>query len=102
MLAMIVQPMRDMPESEIRATKAKAEKKLNAMGIEVLNTFFEDYPQAVGKNVPLTFLSRALSRMADCDLVYFCKGWEKNRGCLVEHQAAMMYGLALMYEEAVF
>lgn len=30
---------------------------------------------------------------------YFCKGWENARGCRIEHDAAVAYGLEVLYED---
>lgn len=32
------------------------------------------------------------------EAAYFCKGWEKARGCRIEHEAAKAYGLEIIYE----
>lgn len=32
-------------------------------------------------------------------LAYFCKGWENARGCRIEHDAAVAYGLEVLYED---
>lgn len=29
----------------------------------------------------------------------FCKGWENARGCRIEHDAAVAYGLEVLYED---
>ena len=36
--------------------------------------------------------------MSLCHAAYFCKGWEKTRGCKIEHDAAVAYGLEIIYE----
>ena len=36
--------------------------------------------------------------MSLCDAAYFCKGWENARGCRLEHDAAVAYGLEIIYE----
>ena len=49
--------------------------------------------------IPLCFLAKSLENMSLCHAVYFCKGWEKARGCRIEHDAAIAYGLDVIYEE---
>lgn len=34
-----------------------------------------------------------------CNAAYFCKGWENARGCRIEHDAAVAYGLEVLYED---
>ena len=102
--AMISQPMAGKTEEEIKVTRDKAIKKLNELGYELVNTLFTDEWVAKEKandvaNVPLWFLAKSLQRMSECDAVYFCNGWTKARGCNVEHTAADLYGLELIYED---
>lgn len=49
--------------------------------------------------IPLCFLAKSLENMSLCHTVYFCKGWENARGCKIEHEAAVAYGLDIIYEE---
>lgn len=35
----------------------------------------------------------------ECTTVYFCKGWEQTRGCRMEHDAAVAYGMEILYED---
>ena len=100
---MISQPMAGKTEEEIQVTRNKAINKLNELGYELVNTLFTDEWVAKEKsndvtNVPLWFLAKSLQRMSECDAVYFCNGWVKARGCNVEHTAADLYGLELIYE----
>lgn len=37
--------------------------------------------------------------MSYCHAVYFCKDWEKARGCRLEHEVALAYGLMVIYED---
>lgn len=49
--------------------------------------------------IPLCFLAKSLENMSLCHAAYFCKGWENARGCTIEHEAAVAYGLDIIYEE---
>ena len=49
--------------------------------------------------IPLCFLAKSLENMSLCHAAYFCKGWENARGCRIEHDAAVAYGLEIIYEE---
>ena len=49
--------------------------------------------------IPVRFLAKSLEKMSLCDAVYFCKGWEQARGCRIEHEVAVAYGLNVIYEE---
>ena len=50
------------------------------------------------ENVPLCFLAKSLENMSQCHAAYFCKGWRNARGCRIEHEVALAYGLTVIYE----
>lgn len=106
MKAMLSQPMGGKTDEEIVATREKAIKHLTDLGYEIVNTLFTDewysHEQMCERGViqiPLCFLAKSLENMSLCDVVYFCKGWENARGCRIEHDAAVAYGLTIIYEE---
>ena len=105
--AMLSQPMAGKTDEEIIATREKAIKVLEEKGYEVVNTLFTDewYSNESMKErgvvqIPLCFLAKSLENMSLCHAAYFCKGWENARGCKIEHDAAVAYGLDIIYEEA--
>jgi hypothetical protein len=103
--AMISQPMAGKTEEEIVATREEAVKVLEGLGYEVINTLFTDEWYSKDKmeergvvQIPLCFLAKGLENMSLCHAVLFCKGWDKARGCQIEHAVASAYGLDIMYE----
>ena len=106
MKAMLSQPMAGKSEEEIKATRTQAIKVLEEKGYEIVNTLFTDewYSDEHMKErgvvqIPLCFLAKSLEKMSLCHAVYFCKGWEQTRGCRLKHEAAVAYGLTVIYEE---
>ena len=106
MKAMLSQPMAGKSEEEIKVTREKAIKALEAKGYEVVNTLFtdewynrENMEKRGVVQIPLCFLAKSLENMSLCHAAYFCKGWEQARGCRLEHEAAVAYGLTVIYEE---
>lgn len=104
--AMLSQPMAGKTQEEIVATRERAVAALKARGFEVINTLFTDEWYSKEKmeergvvQIPLCFLAKSLENMSLCHAAYFCKGWEQARGCKIEHDAAMAYGLDIIYEE---
>lgn len=104
--AMLSQPMAGKTQAEIVSTREKAIAFLEANGYEVINTLFTDEWYSKEKmeergvvQIPLCFLAKSLENMSLCHAAYFCKGWEQARGCKIEHDAAMAYGLDIIYEE---
>lgn len=98
--AMISQPMAGVAEEDIGWTRDKALQQLKARGYYVLDTYYEpeDIIGPVGGNIPLRFLAMSLAAMSRCETVYFCNGWDKARGCRIEHKIAEEYGLKILYE----
>lgn len=99
MLFMISQPMGGLSDEEILAKRDAIRNKLAQDGHTVIDTFYQsDLPAAV-QNPGLFWLGASLMDMAKCDAVYFCKGWENARGCRIEHDAALTYGVVVLYED---
>lgn len=106
MKAMLSQPMAGKSVEEIWATRERAFNALESAGYEVVNTLFTDewYSRENMKKrgvvqIPLCFLAKSIENMSLCHAAYFCKGWEKARGCRIEHEIAKAYGLEIIYEE---
>lgn len=104
--AMLSQPMAGKTQEEIVATRERAIEALERRGYEVVKTLFTDEWYSKEKmeergvvQIPLCFLAKSLENMSLCHAAYFCKGWEKTRGCKIEHDAAVAYGLEVIYEE---
>ena len=106
MKAMLSQPMAGKTEEEIKETRKRAIQVLREKGYEIVNTLFTDewYSKESMEErgvvqIPLCFLAKSLESMSLCHAVYFCKGWENTRGCRIEHDAAVVYGLDVIYEK---
>lgn len=104
--AMLSQPMAGKTDEEIKTTREKAIAVLKEKGYEIVNTLFTDEWYSSEKmkergvvQIPLCFLAKSLENMSLCHAAYFCKGLENARGCRIEHDAAVTYGLTIIYEE---
>ena len=104
--AMLSQPMAGKTDQEIIVTRERAVQELMKRGYQVVNTLFTDEwysKEAMEKRgvvqIPLCFLAKSLESMSLCHAAYFCKGWEQARGCRIEHEAAVAYGLDIIYEQ---
>ena len=104
--AILSQPMAGKTNEEIVATREKAISALKEKGYEIVNTLFTDewyskdaMTERGVVQIPLCFLAKSLENMSRCHAAYFCKGWENARGCRIEHEAAVAYGLEILYEE---
>ena len=95
----ISQPMRGKTDEEIlRERMIAIDKAQEILGeeVEVLETFFNDF-SADAK--PLEYLARSIKFLAKADIVYFAPDWGSARGCRIEHQCAVEYGMNIIGEE---
>ena len=103
--AMLSQPMAGRTEQEIVAVRNRAIAELERRGYEVVNTLFTDEWYSAEKmtergvvQIPLCFLAKSLENMSLCHAAFFCHGWQNARGCRIEHDAAVAYGLEVIEE----
>lgn len=99
MRVMISQPICGLTEEQASEERAEAAAMLEKQGHEVADTGFDQTEAPEGVNAPLWLLGKALQAMAQVDAVYFMDGWEKARGCRLEYQAAVAYGLLALNVE---
>lgn len=95
----ISQPMNGKTNDEILSVREKAIKSAEReLGepVEVIDSFFKDAPHEAR---PLWFLGKSLELLSTADVVYFAKGWENARGCRIENQCAIEYGIELIIED---
>lgn len=95
----ISQPMKCKTDEEILKAREKAIKSAESIigePVEVIDSFFQNAPHEAK---PLWFLGKSLELMAGADSVYFVNGWEKARGCVIEHQCCVEYGIPYSVEE---
>ena len=64
--------------------------------IENIDSFFKNAPHDAK---PLWYLGESIKLMSEADVVFFCNGWQTARGCQIEHDCALEYGIDTMYEE---
>ena len=63
---------------------------------EIIDSFFKGKPHDAK---PLWYLGESIKLMSEADVVFFCDGWQTSRGCQIEHDCALEYGIDTMYEE---
>lgn len=94
----ISQPMKGKTDEEILAVREKAiesaKKYLKECGeedeIEVIDSFFQNAPE---ESRPLWYLAKSIELLSTSDVAYFAKGWEDARGCRIENECAIEYGI---------
>ena len=93
MKVFISQPMNGKSDEQILSVRQKAIESVKGNyneDVEVIDSFFQNAPHDAK---PLWFLGKSLELMADADVVFFAKGWEDARGCRIENECAIAYGI---------
>ena len=101
--AVISQPMKGIDPDKATSQRKKAEAAVRAAGYEPIDTIYEeDFKYDVVSdsivNPALWYMGLALMRLSKAHVIYMCDGWDTTRGCLMEHQAALAFGVDIMYE----
>ena len=93
----ISQPMNGKTNEEIENERNYIIDKLRENEcVEIIDSFFKDAPH---DTKPLWYLGESIKLMSEADVVFFCNGWQTARGCQIEHDCALEYGIDTMYEE---
>lgn len=95
----ISQPMGGKTYEEIETERVKA---MNAIRdhygdhpIEFIDSHFDS--SKTGKMTPLECLGHSLILLSGADACAFLRGWDKARGCQIEHLCCSKYGIPAMY-----
>ena len=64
--------------------------------IEFINSFIED-----SNEKPLYLLGKALEKLSTADVCVFVDGWKEARGCRIEHECCIKYGITTFYMENI-
>ena len=110
----ISQPMTGKSEEEILATRQKEIEKIHQLfdadGVEIniIASYIDDATRKHFKehvsddiNWDIFWLSQSLERLAMADMIWLCDGWEYSKGCNVELECAMQYGISIVYPEYI-
>lgn len=99
MKVVISQPMKGLTEDQIRENRSQIVKALEAEGYTILETIFNfNLPNSI-THQPVYYLGESLKKLAEADVVYFMKGWENARGCVIEHETCIRYGIPTIEEQ---
>lgn len=95
----ISQPMAGKTHAQILAEREAALEMAHKLfgDFELIDSVFD--LDAQSKNVGLHYLGRSLTLMAEADIVMFCPGWENARGCKIEHDCALAYGVGFICDK---
>ena len=96
MKVFISQPMNGKDEQTILEERAEMVSRIKEQhpDAEILESYFEDYNPSTG-NVGLKYLAKSLELLADADEAWFAPGWQNARGCRIENDCAIAYGITV-------
>ena len=97
----ISQPMNGRTDEDIKDERDRLARKVSkAIGenVEIIDSLFKNKFLNPKKNSDLQCLGQSLEQMANADIAYFAKGWRNARGCRIEHECALAYGIQVKYE----
>ncbi len=95
---MISQPMNGKTYEEIIGERKSVTRILENQGYNVMDTIIKNSNASLDD---IQFLLKSLSFLANADCIYFMQGWEKSRGCKIEHQVAVEYGKEIIYSNKI-
>ena len=98
---MVSQPMNGLTAEQIVNNRRKAIQYAYDNEHDVLNSHFTEFTDRdleSCKHKSLYYLAKSIEVMAKCDVVYFCLDYDMYRGCKIEHDVALAYGLEVIYE----
>ena len=99
----ISQPMTGFSVEQIKCTRDIVKErikffKVNYFGKEVDVNFIDNLQEDLPADThPLEYLGNDIKMLKDADYVFFCKGWEKSRGCNIEFQVAKFYDIPMFF-----
>lgn len=99
----ISQPMNGRSSEEIKAEREHLADKIEEYykhekkePVQVIDSFIKDAPQDANS---LWFLGKSLELLSTADIAVFAKGWRSARGCVIEHECAVAYGIETIEED---
>ena len=94
--AMISQPMAEKTKEEISDERKKMAELLKSKyndDFAIMDTTVPDYD----KKSDLECFSESIKFMSQADVLVMGTGWEKTRGCKLEHEIAEQYNVEIIY-----
>lgn len=100
MKVFISQPMHGRSEDAIMTRREVIKEELLERGyqdIEIIDNYHKDnVPDDAGR---IWYLGNSISLMDKADLVVMDVGWATAKGCRVEYEVAIRYGLNVIFEK---
>lgn len=95
----ISQPMNGLSKEEIIKRRANLinDLEFNRGDVSIIQSVYHD-DFSKSKNASVKYLAKAINDLAEADIAVFANGWENARGCRIEHEIALRYGIKVLHE----
>lgn len=100
-MVFISMPINGRSEYDITTERLKIEEHLNEVLKEpfvIMDSFLREEPDDSVVYPGPWYLGASILMMGYADLIYFAKGWDQARGCKLEHDVAIQYGIPYIEE----
>ena len=98
MKVMISLPMNGHSDEDVKKRMEFLKKEFGKLHIDVMDSFLNTPADKSVRNEHIFYLGRSVMMfLAHADAVYFDNGWEKARGCKIEHEICKQYGIKCLY-----
>lgn len=94
----ISQPMNGLTNNEIKQKRQKIIENIAQTtndDFNIIDSFMENAPHDAS---PVWFLGESIKFLSKADVAYFATGWDKARGCLIEHAICSLYHIPIIEE----
>ena len=44
-------------------------------------------------------MGKDIQKVLECDAILMCEGWENSKGCQLEHKAAELFNVKIIYKK---
>lgn len=103
MKIIISQVMRGLTDERIKEAREEIIRSIKEdlfpnEEVEIVDNYFEDYPDSTVKNKPVWYLGKSIQKLSDADAIVI----ESNkaleaRGCKLEYDVANAYGIPIYF-----
>lgn len=95
MKVFISQPMNGKSKEEIIAERNRVKDVFRSVFGTKKITFINSYFGDKYKDNALKGLAKSIEKLSEADLAVFIGNWEKSRGCKIEFECAVDYGIEI-------
>ena len=106
----ISQPMTGLTENDILLTRAKEIRSIykfyntDIYDVSIIDSYINDktrheFQERMSNSInwDVYWLSQSIQNLALADVLWLCDGWEYSKGCNIELECAIQYGLDIVY-----